>query len=83
MSSANEISVLQNIMVKPMSWRVLQSVDGSYTLAFTYVNPERSEYAEVVTRRGVIKVYKSVKAVIADISRVQQDSVVYLHSLTT
>ena len=74
MSSPNEISSLQKIMVKPMSWKVLQSVDGTYTLQFTYVIADRREYAEVLTRRGEIKTYKGTKALLNDIASVQKNA---------
>ncbi len=77
MSSPNEIGSLAKIMVKPMSWRVLESPDHSYTLSFTYVDAERGEFAEVLTRRGDLKVYKSVVAVLSDIAKVQAEAAVY------
>lgn len=79
MSSPNEIASLQKIMVKPMSWRVLQSPDGSYTLQFTYLPSIKAQYAEVLTRRGDIKTYQHMTSVMNDIKRVQQDGMINFH----
>ena len=66
-------------MVKPMSWKVIQSPDGTYILQFTYVPSIQSQFAEVLTRRGEIKTYKGTKALLNDISSVQKDAMVTFH----
>ena len=60
-----------------MSWKVLQSPDGTYTLQFTYVVADRREYANVLTRRGEIKTYKGTNALLNDISSVQKNANVH------
>lgn len=77
MSSPLEISGLMKIMVKPVAWRLIEHMDGMLTLEFTYVATDRKDWAEVRTRRGEVKRYKSSNAVFADIKRVQKDAVVY------
>lgn len=77
MASPLEISGLQKIMVKPVAWRLIEHMDEMLTLEFTYVAPDRGEWAEVRTRRGDVKRYKSSNAVFADIKRVQKDAVIY------
>ena len=66
-------------MVKPVAWRMVEHMDEMFTLDFTYVDPKRGEWAEVRTRRGEVKRYKSANAAIADIKRVQNDAVVYFN----
>lgn len=70
MSSVNSISGLQAIMVKPKCWRLSQGADGLWVLAFTYVDPSRGEWAEVLTRGGV-KRYRSTDTAIKDVLKVQ------------
>lgn len=81
MATPLEIAGLQKIMVKPTAWRMVEHGDGSCTLEFTYVDPSRGEWAEVRTRRGEIKRYKHADTALADIGRVQPQSVIYFHSL--
>lgn len=78
MATPLEIAGLQKIMVKPTAWRMFEHPDGGCTLEFTYVSPERGEWAEVRTRRGEVKHYKTVDTAMADIKRVQPDAVVYV-----
>ena len=81
MSSPNEISSLQKIMVKPAQWRILQSVDKTYSLEFTYRRPEElAEFAPVMTRRDTIKTYKTMNAIFNDIQKVQQDALIHYHA---
>lgn len=74
MASGNEISTLQKIMVKPMTWKLIENIDGSYSLAFTYVSPEREEWANVQSKRGPAKAYKTADAALRDIARVQTEA---------
>ena len=76
MSSPNEISAMQKIMVKPIAWRINQSPDKSYQLEFTYLNDQR-EFAQVQTRGREIKIYKKIAAVFADIDRVQIQALIH------
>lgn len=78
MSSPLEISGLQKIMVKPVAWRLIEHHDCSFTLDFTYVEPKRGEWAEVRTRRGDIKRYKTSNAALTDVKRVQLNAVVFV-----
>lgn len=71
MANVNDIGSLQRIMVKPMAWRLLGQIDGTYRVQFTYVDPQRSEFCEVQTARGATKVYKTADAALADIAKVQ------------
>ena len=78
MSSPNEISSLQKIMVKPAQWRITQSPDKTYQLEFTYrKTTELAEFAHVLTRRGQTKIYKSEKAIINDIAKVQKEALIH------
>lgn len=77
MASPLEIAGLQKVMVKPVAWRLIEHMDEMFTLEFTYVSPDRGEWAEVRTRRGEVKRYKSSNASISDIKRVQKDAVIY------
>ncbi len=78
MASPLEISGIQQVMVKPTAWRVIEHPDDTFSLDFTYVHPERGEWAEVRTRRGEVKHYKTMNAAVADIKRVQLNSVVFM-----
>lgn len=82
MSSPLEISGLQKIIVKPLAWRVVEHMDSTYTLEFTHLKPERDEWAEIRTRRGKIKHYKTMNAVISDIKRVQDQAVLFMDLLS-
>lgn len=77
MANPNEISSLQRIMVKPLAWRMVEHADGEFSLDFTYVEPARLEWAEVMTRRGGRKFYKTANAALRDIARVQSEAVIY------
>lgn len=77
MASPLEISGIQKVMVKPVAWRLIEHHDGSFTLDFTYVEPKRGEWAEVRTRRGDIKRYKTYNAAFSDIKRVQLTALVF------
>jgi len=75
-----QISQLK-IMVQhsqPLSaWRILQSIDGSYSLEFSWLLEDNPLFTPVRTRRETIKNYKSIKAVFSDIEKVQQTSLIY------
>jgi hypothetical protein len=46
-------------------------------LDFTYVEPKRGEWAEVRTRGGGVKRYKTVNAAMSDVKRVQLNAVIF------
>ncbi len=75
--NVSEIAALQKIAVKPMAWRMLNGMDG-IGLMFTYVDPERGEWEDVKTRRGVPKRYKTYNAAISDIKKVQDQAVIMM-----
>lgn len=77
MASPLEIAGLQKIMVKPQAWRLIEHLDGSITLDFTYVDPSRGEWASIMTRRTGLKRYKTADAAFRDVARVQSSAVVY------
>lgn len=77
MASPLEISGLQQIMVKPVAWRLIEHIDDMLTLEFTHIAPDLGDWFEVRTRRGEVKRYKSCNAAIADVKRVQKDAVIY------
>jgi hypothetical protein len=77
MSSPLEISVLKQVMVKPVAWKLVEHMDSLYTLEFTYSSPDRGGWSEVRTRRGEVKRYKTSNAVLSDIKRVQDSAVIY------
>lgn len=79
MANVNDISALQRIMVKPMAWRLLGQMDGTYRLQFTYVDPQRSEFVEVQTARGETKVYRTADSALKDIWKVQRHA--FIHAL--
>lgn len=81
MANVNDISSLQRIMIKPMAWRLLSQMDGTYRLQFTYVDPQRGEFCEVQTARGSAKVYKTTDSAIKDVSRVQREA--FIHAFLT
>lgn len=64
-------------MVKPFAWRMIEHMDELFTLEFTYVPPDRGEWAEVRTRRGEVKRYKTANAALSDVKRVQLEAVIY------
>lgn len=78
MYTQNTIGTLSRIAIKPLMWRLLESPDGTYMLEATYVSPDRHDWFPITTARGEVKVYKIVTAAIADIRRVDLDTVVQL-----
>ena len=66
-------------MVKPAYWKVLQSIDATYQVLFTYVDPSRGDFAEVITARGDVKIYKTTKAVLHDIQKIQPTAIIQFH----
>jgi hypothetical protein len=76
--SPQEISIMQKIAVKPSAWKVTQEMDGIFQLAFTYAAPARAEWADVLTKRGEKKTYKTADACFRDIARVTHESVVFV-----
>lgn len=76
MASPNEIGALQQIMVKPQAWE-LHCSSGVYWLRFTYLDPRKGEWADVVTRRGGRKEYKTADAALSDVRKVADVACVY------
>lgn len=77
MASTKEITTIQKIMIKPVAWRILQSPDNSFLLAFTYLQPDKDKWETVETRGGIHKQYKTSDAALKDIARVQTVSTVF------
>lgn len=78
MASSLEISSLQRFAVKPAAWRMLEHLDGTYTLEFTHIPLKQGgggEWAGVQTRRGELKHYKTANAALGDVKKVQADAV--------
>lgn len=76
MASPNEIGMMMKIAVKPKAWRLVEHADGIYCLDFTYVEPSRGDWCEVLTRRSGRKWYKTASAALRDIARVHPDGAV-------
>jgi hypothetical protein len=81
MSSPLEISSIKKIQVKPVAWRLVEHLDHTFTLHFTYLQPTLNEWQEVRIRGGMIKFYKSTTAAISDIRKVMSDAVIYTQFL--
>lgn len=77
MASPNEIGAIKKIMIKPIAWKVIEHLDNFFTIDFTYVEVDRGEWAEVRTRRGGIKTYKTINAVLSDLKKVDKSPIVY------
>jgi hypothetical protein len=81
MSDVNEISGLVKISVKPMAWRIIENMDKTYRLDFTYVSPSRGDWAEVRTSRGEVKTYRKIDTLVGDIKKVQLEPVIHAEFL--
>ena len=77
MQTSNDITSLQQITVKPLSWLITQANNGEYRLSFTYVAADRNEYAYLQTIRGKTKIYRSEKAILKDIAKVDKEPLIY------
>jgi len=75
----NTILALTKIQVKPVQWIVYQSPDLTYQLHATYVQPERDEFFPIVTARGRRKKYITIKALMHDIRKVDNNPLVQFH----
>ena len=80
MASYLEISSLVKIAVAPSSWRILQSIDKTYSLEFRYQekqpNGEQELYVPIVAQNQKTKIYKTEKALLKDIARVHQGKLI-------
>lgn len=66
--------------IGPAQWRILEINNGDFELQFIYSDdPVADLWLPVVTRDGQSKVYKSLKAVFGDITRIASDAVVHYH----
>jgi hypothetical protein len=77
MAGVNEISGLCSIAVKPLAWRVIEGVDATFTIKFTYVDVDRNDWAEIRTRRDEVKNYKKIETALFDIKKVQNEATVF------
>jgi hypothetical protein len=77
MSQSQLISTLSEFQAKPVLWRVLQSIDSTYHLEFTYNTNQNPEFLPILKRGNTLKSYKSMNAIFADISKVQNDAMIH------
>ena len=66
--------------VGPSEWRIMEINHGDYELQFVYADdPVGNLWLPVATRDGKSKVYKSIKAVFGDITRIGRDATVHYY----
>ncbi len=78
MYSPSQISQLiktANLTCPPALWRILQSIDQSYSLEYSYISID-PQFSPVLKKTGQIKNYKSLKAVFSDIEKVTQSALI-------
>lgn len=63
--------------VSPVAWRLLEIDEGDYELQFTFEDPGMQYWLPVFLRSGKSKVYKSLKAVFADITKIEPQATIY------
>ncbi len=77
MSQSQLIKTLSEFQAKPVLWRILQSIDGTYSLEFTFNTNENKNFLPILKRGDHVKNYKSMNAIFADISKVQTDAMIH------
>ena len=58
---------------EPRCWQIVEVNDGDFELRYSFVAPEHSGWQPVLLRDKSPKLYKSYKAVFADIRKVSVD----------
>ena len=76
-----QVGTLAGLRMTPCAWRITQSPDGSYELALTFDGNDTGEYNQIMTRRGEVKNYKSIKTVFNDIDQVEQGRATVIYYL--
>ena len=77
--NAQTILTMSEDQIKPVQWFVLQSPDLTYTLRATKLQPIDDKFFPVITARGQTKCYKTMKAVMHDIRKVDNNPLVQFH----
>ena len=77
--SANKITIntLTGIAVKPIIWMVHQDIDSTYRLRATHTQPEKGDFFDIATARGDTKIYRTMKALLHDVRRVDINPVIH------
>lgn len=67
---------ISQVSVPPTSWRILESIDNTYSLEYSY-DIDAPVFSIISTTRGKIKNYKSIKAAIADVKSITIDATIH------
>lgn len=67
MSDLTTLKKVTAVSTPPPFFRVLESIDGSYSLEYSYSDAENVTFVTLITSRAQVKNYKSLRSVFNDI----------------